>query len=158
MKSLLDIYSDNKGKRPLFSEIIHIDFYDSPTEALCRLVESEHWFICSLVYIDIKGRERIFTMLEINNQLLLEFKSVLEKLADDREVLYQKLKTQVKAVYKKYSGNIFLFKSDWLNAAEYEVVEIPLKHLQYFKDIEVVLEQNENSKLQWIRFFNPLPD
>lgn len=154
MKLLLDIYNKNKGKRPLFSDINDIDFYDGPTEALCRLAESEQWLICSLVYIDISGSERIFTMLEINNQLLLELKSVLEKLTDDQEVLYQKLKAQVKAVYNKYSGNIFLFKSDSLYATKYEIVEISLKPLQYFEDIETVLEQNENSKLHWINFFN----
>jgi hypothetical protein len=60
----------------------------------------------------------------------------------------------VAAVYTGYSGSVFLFKSNWLNAVEYEVVEIPLEELQYFRDIEMVIEQSEESKLKWINFFS----
>jgi hypothetical protein len=41
-----------------------------------------------------------------------------------------------------------------LNSIDYEVVEIPLKHLLYFIDIEQVLEQSEELKLKWAGFFS----
>ena len=154
MKSLLDTYKENVGQRPLFAEIIDIDFYDGPTEALCQLIDSWQWVICSLVYYDIGKGERIFTLLFIGDQLLSKFKSILEKRADDQAGFYKQIKTQVKVVYNSYSGKAFLFKSDWLNATEYDVVEIPFKRLKYFKDIEKVLEQSEESKLKWLSFFS----
>lgn len=155
MKSLLDIYHENVGQKPLFSEIIDIDFYDGPTEALCQLMETEQWFICSLVYIEFKMGQRVFTLLEISKNSFLKFKSIFESRSADQEDFYQKLKEEVKAIYGNYSGRVFLFKSGWLNAEKYEVVELPLKELQYFNDVEQVLHQSEESKLNWINFFLP---
>jgi hypothetical protein len=93
-------------------------------------------------------------VLEIDRDLLLKLKSNLEHRLPDREDNYENLKVQVKAIYNDYSGKIFLFKSDWLNSIDYEVVEIPLKHLLYFIDIEQVLEQSEELKLKWAGFFS----
>ena len=153
MESLLDTYRKNVRQRSLFTEIVDIDFYDGPTEALCQLVDSRQWLICSLIYFDIKKGERIFTLLEISNEWLLKFKSILEKRSIDQAEVYEKLKEEINSFYNAYSGKLFLFKSNWLNAIEYEVIEIPLTQLEYFKDIEGVLEQSEESKLKWINFF-----
>lgn len=155
MKSLLEIYQENAGKKSLFSEIVDIDFYDGPTEALCRLADTEQWVIGSLVYIDLNKRERIFTLLEISNDVLLGFKSIFENRPSDQEDFYENLKEQVTVVYTGYAGKVFLFKSDWLNAIKYEVVEISLKDLQYFSDIEKVIGQPEESAVKWRGFFSP---
>jgi hypothetical protein len=154
MEPLLDFYIKNVGKRPLFEDIMAIDFYDGPTEALCKVIDGEQWVICSLVYIDFKKRERIYTVLEIDRDLLLKLKSNLEHRLPDQEDNYARLKAQVKDVYNHYSGKIFLFKSDWLNSVDYKVVEISLMHLLYFVDIEQVLEQSEELKLKWTGFFS----
>ena len=150
---LLDAYKNNVNKRFLFSKFIDIDFYDGPTEAMCQLVDSEQWFICSLVYFDINKDERIFTLLEVNNEWLVELKLILETYSNDTSILHKKLKEKVNLIYKIYSGKVFLFRSDSLAATEYEVVQIPLKDLKYFKGIEDVLDQTEESKLQWVSFF-----
>ena len=154
METLLDICKKNVGKRPLFEDIMAIDFYDGPTEALCKVIDGEQWVICSFVYIDFKKRERIYTVLEIDWDLLLKLKSNLEHRIPDQEDNYANLKAQVKVIYNGYSGKVFLFKSDWLNSIDYEVVGIPLKHLLYFIDIEQVLEQSEELKLKWAGFFS----
>ena len=153
MKSLQDTYNKNVGHISLFSEILDIDFYDGPTEAVCQLADSDQWFICSLVYIDMERGERIFTMLEISNESWLHFKSLLERIPSDQANFYRQIKTQVRAVYNNYSGKAFLFKSDWLNGSEYKIVEMPLKQLHYFGDIEEVLGQSEESKLKWKECF-----
>ncbi len=150
---ILDDYRKNASLRPLYSEIIDIDFYDGPTEALCRLNDSEQWFICSLVSIAFDKWERIFSLLEVTNDVLLKFKFIFENRLPDQHDFYQKLKEQVSVVYADYQGKVFLFKGDRLNAIMFEVVEIPLKDLQYFKDVEAVMGQSEESKLKWKRFF-----
>jgi hypothetical protein len=153
VKSLLDTYKENVGRRPLFAEIIDIDFYDGPTEALCQLVESNQWVICSLVYADIERGIRIFTLIEITDRSLSKFKQILEKRSSNKTGFYQDIKAQVKGEYDGYIGKVFLFKCDWLDATEYKVVEMPLEHLEYFKDIEDVLGQNEESKARWLSYF-----
>jgi hypothetical protein len=155
METLFNIYRKNVGKRPLFEDITDIDFYDGPTEALCKLVGAEQWFVCSIVYIDLKKSERIFTVLEISRDSLLKLKSNLEHQKTGQESYYEKIKEQVNAIYKNYRGRVFLFKSDWLNSVNYDVETIPLRDLQYFNDIEHVLAQSEVSKLKWIKFFSP---
>jgi len=153
MKSLLDIYHENVGQKPLFSEIKDIDFYDGPTEALCRLIDTDQWIICSLVFIDFEMDERVFTILEISEDVLFKFQSIFEDRHQDQRHFYKEVKAQVKGVYGNYSGRVFLFNSGWLEGVEYKIVEIPLKDLQYFGDIEIVIEQPEESKLKWRRFF-----
>jgi hypothetical protein len=153
MVHLLDVYRKNVGQRSLFCDTIIIDFYDGPTEAICQLIDSEQWYICSLVYIAIEKTQRIFTTIEISKDLFLKFKSIFENRTADPGEFYQMLKERVAAVYNGYSGNVFLFKCDWLNSVEYEVVEIPLRELLYFNNIEEVLEQDEESKLKWKNFF-----
>jgi hypothetical protein len=153
MKSLQEIYTKNAGKASLFSSILDIDFYDGPTEAVCQLADSHRWFICSLVYIDIELGKRIFTMLEINDESVSHFKSLFERIATDRSNIYHQIKDKVRVIYKNYSGKVFLFKGDWLNASEYKIVQILLSQLKYFRDIDEVLGQSEESKLKWERFF-----
>jgi hypothetical protein len=155
MNLLLDTYNKNVGQRSLFSEIIDVDFYDGPTEALCQLIGTEQWFVSSLAYIDFSNNERIFTVLEVSNDVLLNFKSILERRTSIQESFYGSLKQQVNAAYTGYAGKVYLFKGDSLSAIKYELVEIPLNYLQYFGDIETVLEQNEESKLKWKSFFLP---
>jgi len=153
MKSLLDIYHRNVDQRPLFSEIKDIDFYDGPTEALCRLIDTDQWIICSLVFIDFEMDERIFTLLEISADALFKFQSIFEGRHQDQQHFYPKLKAQVKAVYGNYAGKAFLFKSGWLKSVEYEITEIHINDLQYFVDIEAVIGQSEKSKTKWKTFF-----
>jgi hypothetical protein len=155
MNLLLDVYNKNVGQRALFSEIIDIDFYDGPTEALCRLIDTEQWFVCSLVYIDFNKSERIFTLLEIDSEALLTFKSIFGARPSDQEDFYRKIKERVNDVYVGYADAVFLFKGDWLNAIKYELVKIPLKDLQYFNNIERVIEQTEESAMKWRGFFPP---
>lgn len=155
METFLDIYKENAGKRPLFEDITDIDFYDGPTEALCKLVDVEQWFICSIVYIDLAKSERIYTVLEISRSLMKKIKSNLERQIADQESYYEKIKAQVRAIYKDYAGKVFLFKSDWLNSVNYVVEKIPLRDLRYFSDIEQVLEQSEASKLKWLKLVYP---
>jgi hypothetical protein len=155
METLLDIYRKNAGKRPLFEDITDIDFYDGPTEALCKLVDVEQWFICSIVYVDLTKGERIYTVLEISRSLMTKLKSNLEHQIAEQESYYEKIKTQVKAVYQDYTGKVFLFKSDWLNSVNYEVEKIPLRDLRYFSDIKQVLEQSEASKSKWLKLVSP---
>jgi hypothetical protein len=155
METLLNIYRKNVGRRSLFEEVKDIDFYDGPTEALCKLVDAEQWFICSLVYVDFGKSERIYTMLEISHGSFSKLKSNLESQSTNQESDYEKLKVQVKAIYKDYTGKLFLFKSDWLNSVDYEVTKVSLRDLRYFSDIEHVLEQSEASKLKWIKLFSP---
>jgi hypothetical protein len=154
MKTLLDIYKENVGKKSLFNEIVDIDFYDGPTEALCKVIDTGQWYICSLVYIDFKKKERIFTLLEIDQDLQSDLKSKLGHKMPEMEDYIENLKAKVKDIYSGYSGKVFLFKSDWLNSVDYEVAEIPLVNLQYFRDIEHVLEQSEELKLKWTKFFS----
>jgi len=158
MESLQDVYKVNAGKTSLFSAILDIDFYDGPTEAICQLTDSHRWFICSLVYLDVEVGERIFTVIEVRNELLSHFQSLFGKMATDQSNIYQQIKEEVKKVYDGYSGKVFLFKSDWLNALEYKVVQMPLNQLQYFRDIDEVLGQSEESKLKWKRFISGLND
>jgi len=117
------------------------------------LADSHRWFICSLVYIDIELGKRIFTMLEINDESVSHFKSLFERIATDRSNIYHQIKDKVRVIYKNYSGKVFLFKGDWLNASEYKIVQILLSQLKYFRDIDEVLGQSEESKLKWERFF-----
>ena len=154
MKTLIDIYKENVGKKSLFNEIVDIDFYDGPTEALCKVIDTGQWCICSLVYSDFKKRERIFTLLEIGRDLQSDLKSNLGHQKSEMEDYIENLKAKVKDIYDSYSGKAFLFKSDWLNSVDYEVAEIPLESLQYFRDIEHVLEQSEELKLKWTKFFS----
>ena len=67
---LMDTYEKNSGKSSLFDEILYIDFYGSPTEAVCKLEGIRKWFISSLVYFDIEKNRRIFTVLEIQDHLI----------------------------------------------------------------------------------------
>jgi hypothetical protein len=153
MELLLDTYKKNVRQRPLFTKIIDIDFYDGPTEAVCQLIDSEDWFICSLLYFDPDAGERIFTILEISNESFLEFKSILEDRSCDQSELYKKLKDKAKSIYDTYLGKVFLLKGNKLDSINYQVIQIPLERLKYFNHIEDVLEQSEESKSQWVSLF-----
>jgi len=153
MEMILITYKRNVGKLPLFSKIIDIDFYDGPTEAISKLADTEKWFIGSLVYFDIKNDQRIFSLLELDEHWLLQITSILEEYKSGKMEHYKALKEKIKNLYKTYSGKVFLFKSDQLNAKNYEIAQIPIKHLKYYNDVEDVIEQKEESKMQWIGFF-----
>jgi len=153
MTLILDAYTKNAGRKSLFSKIIDIDFYDGPTEALCQLAESSQWFIGSLVNFDIKKDIRVFTILEINDEWALELKEMLTSDSIIQPNRYENIKKRVGQLYSNYSGLVFLFKGHQLNEMGYEVVQISLEYLKYFKEMEDVLEQTEESKLQWMSFF-----
>ncbi|HEY8968344.1 MAG TPA: hypothetical protein VIM64_04615 [Puia sp.] len=150
MELLLEAYDKNMGKRPLFSEIVDIDFYDGPTEAMCQLVDTDQWFILSLVYFDVDTNERIFTSLELTNEWLSELSSVWELRSSNVRSFYERVKEKINGIYNVYPGKVFLFRSDWLWSINYEVVQIPLQFLKYFRSIEDVLEQTEESKSKWV--------
>jgi len=47
----------------------------------------------------------------------------------------------------------FLFRGCGLNKAAYQLAQIPLKYLKYFKGIDDVLGQSEGSMAQWTGLF-----
>ncbi len=153
MDILFDIYKRSVGLVPLFSVVLDIDFYDGPTEAICKLIDTERWFISSLVLIDFKTNQRVFTMLELNEQSLSEIRPLIEGYKSGDIDSHERVKDKVKLFFDEYRGAVYLFKSDWLNAIDYEITQVPIEHLKYFNGIEDVVAQNEESKLQWVNFF-----
>jgi len=154
MTLILDAYKENVEKTSLFSKIIIVDFYDGPTEAICKLVDSEQWLVGSIVYFDIEKKERIFTLLEITNESSSELQPILGSSSIIQADIYENIKKEISLIYNNYSGPVFLFRGHQLSDKKYEVVQIPLKHLIYLKDLEDVLAQTEESKLQWVSFFS----
>jgi hypothetical protein len=156
MDILFDTYKKNVGLMPLFSLIMDIDFYDGSTEAICKLNNAEKWYVCSLVHINLNPRQRIFTLLELDEQWILKAKPIVEKYQKGDMSSYEAIKREIKLVYDSYKGTVYLFKpdwSDWMDSRNYEIVRIPKESLRYFKDIEDVIEQDKESKLLWMNFF-----
>jgi hypothetical protein len=150
---LIDIYKGKAGLSPLFSVILDIDFYDGPTEAICKLVDTEKWVICSLVYIDFTNRQRIFSMLEVGEQWLSELRPLVEKYKSGSMDSFEAIKSNVEFMFDNYKDDAYLFKSDSLRAKDYEIVQVPIEYLKYFRDIEEVIEQDDAAKSKWIGFF-----
>ena len=93
-------------------------------------------------------------MLELENEWLLKFKPIIEGSENGNIDDYEKLKKEIEIFFNCYKNNLFLFASDRLDSTNYEITNIPLENLRYFKHIEDVITQNEASKLHWVNFFH----
>jgi hypothetical protein len=160
MKSIIDQYQKLLSQKPIFSEVIIIDFYDGATEAVCKVSNSDEWYICSMVYFNPDSRQRIFSVIKVNEDLWPAFLSeinVFKKIAPDayggKNDYYKKTKKVISNYYEKYTGNVILLMSDSLISFEYKIIEVSRDYLKYFDSIESVLEQDEIAKNQWISLF-----
>ncbi|MFT3934824.1 MAG: hypothetical protein QM726_14460 [Chitinophagaceae bacterium] len=154
MDKILNAYKMNKEKSSLFSQAIVIDHYDGPTEAVCQIRDSEEWFIASLVYFNPDERIRIFTLLKITEQSLVNIKTLAEVYLKEGNAEYAPIKQAIEFYYKGYTGTVFLFMSDWLSSIHYQIIEIPNNALRYFSDIEAVLEQDKRIQGKWMQLFS----
>src|SRR5580704_7276432 len=100
MDSLFDQFKMNVGKKPLFSDIIILGYYDGPTEGVCNLMETQSYYIFSLVYLNFANKERMFSLIEVskkwiqaNEKLLAEF-----RLGDFQS--FNKMKAKLRTLYK----------------------------------------------------------
>jgi len=144
---------DNVTKRSIFSEIIIIDFYDGPTEAICKIISSNDWVIASLVYFDPNLNERIFSIISLRQDWLDEFESNLQSLRSNNFDSYWDLKNGIKKYFDNYSGDAYLFKCEILSSEVYEVFQIKSNKLEYFANVESVLTQKKDCQLKWIDAF-----
>jgi len=149
----LEKLKKNAGGASLFSQIRIIEFYDGPTEAVCQLADVEEWVICSMVYFNIQKNERIFSMLPISFEWSLKLELDLEVPLEEKWERHEKVKKEIGSFYSGYSGDVFLFRGCSLNKAAYQLAQIPLKYLKYFKGIDDVLGQSEGSMAQWTGLF-----
>jgi len=156
MEVLIKSYDTNKGKNTLFSTIMIIDFYDSPTEALCEVGGGNQWCITSLVYFDPYRNIRVFTLINIENESLSDLKALVESYQLNGIDHFDAMKDCVATYYNNYTGRVFLFMTDWLSSNNYQMTEIPKTSLSYFADIEDVLEQSTHEKERWTDWFRRL--
>lgn len=150
---LLEIFRRNVNKNSFFAKILDIDFYDGPTEAICQLVDSNEWLICSIVYFKPEEDDRIFSVIQVDSAAILDLVSNCTSMPKDGTLFYEKAKERIKSVYNTYKGDVFLLKSQSLIDQKYEIVQISLKDLNYFASIDDVIMQSESSKLRWKSFF-----
>ncbi|HEV3250262.1 MAG TPA: hypothetical protein VGZ71_04880, partial [Puia sp.] len=144
---------ENAGKKVLFSEIIMVDYYDGPTQAICKLDRTDIWMFCSLVYFEPDAGIRIFTIINLTEQWIFKNKLLINKFANINFEGFAKMNKEIKPYFNNYRGNVYLFKGKQLDDINYEVTEIPLKYLTHFNNIEKNLDQDEESKLHWLNFF-----
>src|SRR3569833_1112006 len=147
MMQLLEIFRSNVNRNSVFTKILDIEFYDGPTEAFCQLVDSKEWLICSMVYFKPEERDRIFTIIQVNDGAILDVVSGWNSVRKHSTLYYEKAKEEIKRIYNTYKGDVFLFRSQSLMDKNYEIVQISLEDLKYFGSIEeVVIMQSEASK------------
>lgn len=153
MNDLTDISMENVNNRSIFAEIIIIDFYDGPTEAICKIISSNDWVIASLVYFEPHLNERIFSIISVAHDWLNGFESDFQSLRSNNFESYWEVKSGIKKYSESYSGNAFLFKCKILSSEVYEIVQIKSNKLEYFANVESVLTQKKKHQLKWIDAF-----
>jgi hypothetical protein len=151
--NLLETGMKNAGKKSIFSEIIIIDFYDGPTQAVCKIISSNDWVISSLVYFDPDTSVRIFSIISMPNDWLNKFESDFQLLRNNNFKNYEVIKTNIKRYSENYSGEVFLFKCEYLSSDVYSIVQINSNKLLYFDSVESVVTQNKQSQSKWIEAF-----
>jgi hypothetical protein len=153
MDDLIGISMKNVNRRSIFSEIIIVDFYDGPTEAICKIISSNDWVIASLVYFGPHLNERIFSIISVTDDWLNRFESGLQSLRNNNFECYWEIKHGIEKYSRSYSGNAYLLKCGILSAEVYEIVQIKSDKLEYFPNIESVLTQKKEYQSKWIGAF-----
>ena len=150
MDDLISISMKNVNRRSIFSEITIVDFYEGPTEAICKIISSDDWVIASLVYFEPHLNERIFSIISVTDDWLNRFESGLQSLRNNNFECYWEIKYGIEEYYRSYSGNAYLLKCGILSAEVYEIVQIKSDKLEYFPNIESVLTQKKEYQSKWI--------
>jgi hypothetical protein len=132
----------NVGKKSFFLERIIVDFYDEPTEAICKSDFIDQSFIASLVCFDC-DKKKIFSLVKISPDWLNKYKAEIEAIKSNNFDNYARIKTAIIKYYKNYSGDVYLFKSQSLLGINYEIVKIKVSSLKYFRDIQYVIRQDK---------------
>ena len=167
---LNSIYLSARGVKELFSELVLIDWYDGYTRAIGKVRGIDKWFICNLTYYHINQHRRIFTLIETDEKFVAMVRLKLNDSYDEGRILtpdnvdetigkcfpdYDQVLREVEKAFREYAGEVYLMNCSNLNDIDYELVEIPLNEMHYFRDIESVLEQDEASSSRWVNLFSP---
>src|SRR5688500_7939958 len=148
---LINTYHKNKGISKLFSEVITIDWYDGTTTGVCKLSQSNEWYVCNMCYFDPDKRIRIFILIRVFDKWMDESKKV-ETYRGNNERDYTSMNELASLAFKGYQDQSFLMKADGINSLSYEIVELPISELRFFGTIDETFDQKFRTK--WISYFD----
>jgi hypothetical protein len=150
---LLQVYKKNVGLKKLFSEVVIIDWYDDPITGVCKLDNTEDWYIYNLCYFDPDQSIRILTLIKTTEEWIAKFKAELNKLNNQHDVEYLKIKLLIRNFVDNYDEDVYLLKTRSIEDINYEIVTLPLAHVQFFNSVEDVMDQDATSLSKWINYF-----
>jgi hypothetical protein len=154
----LTYFKGNNHLRKLFSTIIPIDWYDGHAQVIGEVREIDKWFIANLVYFDVYTKKRIFVLVESNEKFMLEVNQNIQALkAEANPSKYDELVNKIEGFFNKYSGKVYLMLCNDIDDIDFEIKEISIEDLKYFRDVEAVLNQDTLSKNHWLLFFIKSP-
>jgi hypothetical protein len=131
----------------LFSDITNIDWYDGPILAIAKMINSEDWHICSLVYIDFNNDERIFQIVKVQEAWA---KKIIEEL---NKTSYKNIRARIKHKFLNYKSDLFIAKTRHSDDKSFELKKISNRHLKYYSSIDKIINQDKRLQNQWKRFF-----
>lgn len=151
---LLEVYNRNAGLKKLFSEVMFVDWYDDPVTGVCKLDNTEDWYIYNLSFFDPARGNRIFTLVNATEEWVANFRSEFNKMnKPDGRDNYDNIKSLMKDYFADYKGKLYLMKTRRLEDKDYKIVLLPPTNMHYFDSIEDVLDQTDVLQRKWLNFF-----
>jgi hypothetical protein len=148
------MYKKIQGDKRIYSEIIHIDWYDGGVTGIFKLNDALQWYLFNLVFYDTKENIRFFSLIEVSTEWKNEVKSMMQTDGTGVLVNYDKIKGMIKNAFDRYTGDVFLLRARYIEDVQYEVIRMPLSSLKYFDKIEDTFNQDEKSIEKLKSFFS----
>lgn len=136
-----------KKKRPIFASYEILDWYDGAILGIGELNESHDFYLFEMVAYDLKSKERVFELVKLELSWVTNLKA---NIVEANPKFIQKAITQL---YSNYKEEAYLLKSKDINDWNFNLIEIDPQYLEFYKDIEAVLNQSKNSLKRWFEFF-----
>lgn len=122
-----------------------IDWYDGPVSGLIKSGDLQ-WYLGCMVYFDPDGRERIFQLIEVEENWAMEVQN------DISPETYEEISARMRMKFSHYTGSLLLVKGNGFLEKDIEIRILENADLKcYFPGVEAVLYQDDPSR--WLEYF-----
>ena len=147
MEIIFNAYKNNRGLKPLFSIQYIIDWYDGVVSGIGTLIGTNDPYLVNIVAWDFTSRMKIFSIIDITASSFEKFREVIA--IPDSNPIIQLLEDYVRL----YTGDVLLFKSQYLDDVEYDLIINYTIRLHPYNGIEEIANQTDEERQKWFNLF-----